>query len=306
MAINSAIRLVGFVLLAGLAAPALSAQEATDQIGGGGLDSFHSATAALPARLAENPPKAPKVTCDGDQLTISANNATLGSVLAAVHACIGVQIDIPSGAGGGRTFEELGPGPARQVLETLLSGTDFNYVIGSSDADPGKIETVLLLERKTEVAANAAPIDRSTAAGRRAWMESMRNASRSGRTAEEVSQPTDEPAETSAVEDAPATPALAAAPPADATNANAGQPPASDTPAAPVADAPPAPPAAAEMIVAPSSGSPAPELSPSVGMAPDSGKSTADRISEMQQMFAQRRQIQAVQSQSPANGQTQP
>ena len=305
MAINSAIRLVGFVLLAGLAAPALSAQEATDQIGGGGLDSFHSATAALPARLAENPPKAPKVTCDGDQLTISANNATLGSVLAAVHACIGVQIDIPSGAGGGRTFEELGPGPARQVLETLLSGTDFNYVIGSSDADPGKIETVLLLERKAEVAANAAPIDRSTAAGRRAWMESMRNASRSGSTAE-VSQPTEEPAETSAVEDTPATPALAAAPPADATNANAGQPPASDTPAAPVADAPPAPPAAAEMIVAPSSGSPAPELSPSVGMAPDSGKSTADRISEMQQMFAQRRQIQAVQSQSPANGQTQP
>lgn len=169
MAINNAIRLLASVLLVALVAPALSAQGMSDQTNGGGQEGIGGA-ATPPATLAENPPKAPKVTCDGDQLTISANNSTLGSVLAAVHACIGIQIDIPAGAGGGRTFEQLGPGPERQVLESLLSGTDFNYVIGSSDEDPGKVETVLLMERTTEVAANAPPSDRSLSPARRLWL----------------------------------------------------------------------------------------------------------------------------------------
>jgi hypothetical protein len=41
-------------------------------------------------------------------LTIIADNSTLGGVLAAVHSCIGVQVDIPEGAAGKRVFENLG------------------------------------------------------------------------------------------------------------------------------------------------------------------------------------------------------
>jgi len=288
MANNHAIRLLGAVLLAGLAVSALCAQEASNPANGGSQDAVSTAATPPPATPSEGPPKAPKVTCAGDQLTISANNSTLGSVLAAVHACIGVQIDIPEGAGTGRTFEELGPGPERQVLETLLSGTDFDYVIGASDSDPGKVETVLLMERKAIAATNTAP-DRPLTAGRRTWIEALRNARRAGTLPEDNSQPADESAESTASDEPAATPepaenlnAVPASTPASA--------PASDTPP-PAAEAPPAQPVIPDGTAFTPTGSPAPELSPSIGPVTDTGKSTDQRIAEMQQMFAQRRQI---------------
>jgi len=289
---NNAIRLLGVVLLAGLSAPALSAQDASDPTNGGNQSALAS---AVPALMSQGPARTPKVTCADGQLTISANNSTLGSVLAAVHACLGVQIDIPEGAGGRRTFEELGPGPERQVLEALLSGTDFNYVIGSPDSDPGKVETVLLMERPTETATNALSNDRSLVPARRAWMEAIRSAQRAGTSGEDGAQTASEPSEPPAAEDP-------APQPAAAENVNPTPAPAGDTPA-PTADASPVPPTLPVGAAVTTTGSPAPELSPSVGPVTDTGKSTTDRISEMQQMFQQRKQIN--QSQSSANSQTQ-
>jgi len=302
VAINSAIRLLVVVLLAGLSAPALRAQEASDPTNG---SNQNAPAGAVPAIMSQGPARTPKVTCADGQLTISANNSTLGSVLAAVHACIGVQIDIPEGAGGSRTFEELGPGPERQVLQELLSGTDFNYVIGSSDADPGKIETVLLMERTTETASNTPSTDRSLAPARQAWMGALRNAQRAGTSSEDSKQTADQPAE-APVMDEPGTSPV----PAENVNAAAAPAPASDGPAptpaptpAQTADAIPTLPTLPEGAAATTTGSPAPELSPSVGPVTDTEKSTTERISEMQQMFEQRKQIN--QSQSSANSQPQ-
>jgi len=291
---KSAIRLLGVVLLAGIGAPAFSAQEASDPTIGSAQNALAS---AVPALMSQGPARTPKVTCADGQLTISANNSTLGSVLAAVHACIGVQIDIPEAAGGIRSFEELGPGPERQVLEALLSGTDFNYVIGSSDADPGKVQTVLLMERTTETASNSPSADRALTPARRAWMGALRNAKRAGASGEDSTQTAEDPAEAPVVDEPTPQPA-----PAENINPAPAPAPASDTPA-PAADASPAPPALPEGAGLTTTGSPAPELSPSVGPATDTGKSTTDRITEMQQMFQQRKQIS--QSQSSANSQTQ-
>jgi len=271
-------------LLAGFAVPVLWAQEASEPASGGSSGAIPSAATAIPAILSEGPARAPKVTCAGDQLAISANNATLGSVLTAVHACLGIQIEIPEGAGGARTFEELGPGPEREVLESLLSGTDFNYVIGSPDGEPGKVETVLLMERKVDAAAGASPGERATPGSRRAWIAALKNAQRPAAQASEPSQTTDESAEAPVAEEpAPAAENLNAVPaaaPAIETPASAAEPP------APIAST-----AFQEGSVLTPSGSPVPELSPSVGPVSDTGKSTTDRIAEMRQMFEQRRQI---------------
>jgi hypothetical protein len=94
---------------------------------------------------AERPFNPPKVTCAGDSLTISANNSTLASILEDFRKCSGVQIDSPPTASSSRIFDELGPGPARQVLTALLSASGFDYVIGASPSDPEKIATVVLL-----------------------------------------------------------------------------------------------------------------------------------------------------------------
>ena len=289
MAIKQTIRLLVSVLLAGLAFPALSAQELPDPTHGATAGS----TAPAPApRLAESPPKAPKVTCVGGQLKISADNSTLGSILSAVHACIGVQIDIPAGAGAQRTFEELGPGPEREVLESLLSGSDFNYVIGASDADPQKVETVQLMERKTELAANTIPMDRTMTPARRAWLESRQNLLRAGTSGTEPPPSVDESTnDTPAADDAAVAPAQADNP---STSAAPAQAAASDPPA-PAADQPA--PTSPGGIIAPAVTSDASTVSTATNPALDSGKSTAERIADMQQMFEQRKHM-AAQSQS--------
>jgi hypothetical protein len=82
------------------------------------------------------------------QLTINVLNTTLSEVLRKVAVLTGVVIDLPAGAGVEKMqIVELGPGPARQILASLLSDSNFDYLIQSADSDPEKIQSVLLMPR---------------------------------------------------------------------------------------------------------------------------------------------------------------
>lgn len=244
-----------------------------------------------PARPAEMPPKPPKVACNGDTLTISADNSTLESILALVRGCTGAKMDVPEGAGKIRSFEQLGPGPVRKVLDELLSGTQYNYVIQSSDQNPAKVETVLLTMRTSEGPGGAngnskvVSTDIPSTGGRRAWAHMQKfdkpdpnsetdlNAQAAAEAAFGGDASTPPPAE----------------PPADTGAAQNAVPvsAADDASAATAANAPPPP--------------PAPGISPST----DAKSAVQDRINSMQQMFDQRRQMMQKQN-APAGQNTGP
>lgn len=105
-----------------------------------------------PAAAADSPARPavpPKISYVGGQLRINVLGATLADVLTQVAALTGVTIDVPAGANSERMpIVELGPGPARQVLASLLSDSNFDYLIQASDADPERIQSVLLLPRE--------------------------------------------------------------------------------------------------------------------------------------------------------------
>jgi hypothetical protein len=109
-------------------------------------------TPEAPAAAAESParPAVPaKITYVGGQLRIDALGSTLADVLTQVAALTGAKIDVPAGAASERMpVVELGPGPARQILASLLSDSNFDYLIQASDADPEKIQSVLLMPRE--------------------------------------------------------------------------------------------------------------------------------------------------------------
>ena len=93
-------------------------------------------------------PKALHVSCEGDQLTIIADNSTLSEILAEVSAQTRAEIEIPAGASSEKlAVVRLGPGPAREVLTSLLNWTTFDYIIQASDADPLGIKSVFLVAR---------------------------------------------------------------------------------------------------------------------------------------------------------------
>ena len=248
----------------------------------------------FPKRPAELPPKPPKVTCQGNQISISADNSTLDAILAAVRGCTGAKIDIPGDSSKVRSFEELGPGPVREVLDELLSGTPYNYVIQSSEANPLKVETVLLTMRtgdtdKPGSNPNSISADIPMTPGRRAWQKMQKF---------DKPDPTTLNEEGTQVESDPASPA------SEATAVSTPQP--ADGNSAPAA-ASAAGTAATEASAAATNAAPVTPVAPPVmdpSSSSDPNQAMQDRIAAMQQMFSQRQQMIQKQNQGPGQSST--
>jgi hypothetical protein len=89
------------------------------------------------------PATPPQVSYQNGMLTIVAENSTLGDILREVHRRSGATIDVPANATE-RVVTRLGPGPARDVLASLLNGSAFNYVMVGTATDPLSLAKVIL------------------------------------------------------------------------------------------------------------------------------------------------------------------
>jgi len=106
--------------------------------------------AAVPGGTVASTQHGPVVTYRDGQLTINAENLTLAAVLELVAQKTGAVIDVPPGSGLERIFEHTGPGPANEVLEQLLNGSPFNFIIVDSPQHPNQPAQVLLSLHKPD------------------------------------------------------------------------------------------------------------------------------------------------------------
>ena len=103
------------------------------------------------------PARPPQVAFKNGQLSIVAQNSTLADILRAVRLQTGAAIEVPPNATE-RVFTKLGPGPARDVLASLLNGSHFNYVMLGAPNDPSVVQHVILTSKTGEGApAGTAP-----------------------------------------------------------------------------------------------------------------------------------------------------
>jgi hypothetical protein len=308
-----AVTLVGAVIM--LSALGSGGQQPSNVASDTRSDTSAPPTSTVPRVPAEMPPNPPKVTCDGDKLTISAQNSTLGAVLNAIRACTGAEVDVPEDARGERLFAELGPGPIRSVLADFLSSTDFNYVIKASPSDPQKVQMVLLNPRTSDSASEAATVaDSSTnmTPNRRGWQKARENYMKSFTAAQDDSNQQADTASSAPVEatapGASSDPVEAAAPAASSVPVEATAPAASSVPVEAAAPAASSIPLETEPVSRASASSPVPSpaadpiASASTGsdMASGQGKTTQELISNMQRMFEQRKQMVQQQQQTSA------
>jgi hypothetical protein len=98
----------------------------------------------------------PQVHYSQGQLTIVAENSTLGDILRAVRAQTGAAVEVPANATE-RVVTHLGPGPARDVLAALLNGSHFNYVMLGSSAHPDSVDRLILTSKSGGVPEPAPP-----------------------------------------------------------------------------------------------------------------------------------------------------
>lgn len=116
-----------------------------------------------PLTPAQLPAVAPQISYHNGQLTILAQNSTLGDILRAVKQQTGADIEVPDNANE-RVVGRLGPGTPRDVLASLLNGSHFDYVMTGSPQDPASLERLLLMPKASSggeaapgAQANAAP-----------------------------------------------------------------------------------------------------------------------------------------------------
>ncbi len=86
------------------------------------------------------------VSYQNGRLGIQSEGATLAEVLHSVAQKIGAVIEIPAGSGNERIIEHAS-GAADEVLTSLLSGSEFNFVIVTSPGSPHVPTRVLLTAR---------------------------------------------------------------------------------------------------------------------------------------------------------------
>ena len=94
------------------------------------------------------PASPPEVQFHQGQLTIRASNSTLRDILWAVRQQTGASVEVP-----GNAMEpvvgQFGPGPARDVLASLLNGSQFDYVLLGSADDSSALQRVILISRSS-------------------------------------------------------------------------------------------------------------------------------------------------------------
>jgi predicted component of type VI protein secretion system len=77
-------------------------------------------------------------------LRIDAENVTFLETLKAVSVHTGAEVQFPAGALRETIFVHLGPGKPQDVINQLLKGAPFDYLVLSSDSHPGEITRVIL------------------------------------------------------------------------------------------------------------------------------------------------------------------
>jgi hypothetical protein len=124
-----------FLLLAGCLSLASGSLAEAQQ------DQGQAPAAASPTGSAEISPGQVIVTYVDGRLTIKANKAPLSQILREVCAQTGVQLEFTPGSDE-PIFADLGPGPVKKVIVSLLEGLPYDYVVRSGE-DPNLVTSLI-------------------------------------------------------------------------------------------------------------------------------------------------------------------
>lgn len=98
----------------------------------------------VPLRPSQLPSVPPRVSYQQGQLTVIAENSTLGDIFGAIRNATGIKIETQGGPSGDRVAAKIGPAPVKEVLLSLLQGSRYDYVMLGSVTDPEQVERVIL------------------------------------------------------------------------------------------------------------------------------------------------------------------
>ena len=99
---------------------------------------------STPYGLALQPSNPPRISYAGGQLTVTADNSSLPDILNGVMKATGARLDGNRPADSERVFGQFGPGTPRDVLNSLLTGSRYDYILVGALDDPGRVQQIML------------------------------------------------------------------------------------------------------------------------------------------------------------------
>ncbi|HUS19636.1 MAG TPA: hypothetical protein VMZ25_08290 [Terriglobales bacterium] len=101
----------------------------------------------VPLRPSQMPAVAPRVSFQNGMLTIVAENSTMADIITQVRAATGIKIETIGGPSGDRVAARIGPAPVRDVLLSLLQGSQYDFIILGVEGQPNAVERVVLTQK---------------------------------------------------------------------------------------------------------------------------------------------------------------
>ena len=95
----------------------------------------------------QSPAGTPLVSYDNGQLSIHSENSTLGAILNAVKARTGASIEGPGSTSSDRVATQIGPGDPREVLQTLLTDSKYDFILLGDPGNPASVQKIILTAR---------------------------------------------------------------------------------------------------------------------------------------------------------------
>ncbi|MBV9072978.1 MAG: hypothetical protein JOZ10_05040 [Acidobacteria bacterium] len=100
-----------------------------------------------PYGLALQPANAPRISYTGGQLTVVADNSALPEILRQIGRATGAKIEGTLPSDSERVFGQFGPGDVRDVLNALLDGSRYDYILVGTVDNPGDVQQLILTQR---------------------------------------------------------------------------------------------------------------------------------------------------------------
>jgi hypothetical protein len=93
--------------------------------------------------LALQPPNPPRISYANGELTVVADNASMADVMTGIERATGARLE-GTQPESERVFGQFGPGSPRDVLNSLLSGSRYDFILVGAIDDPGAVQTIML------------------------------------------------------------------------------------------------------------------------------------------------------------------
>jgi hypothetical protein len=81
------------------------------------------------------------------KLMVKADKASLAEILNEVRRQTGADVSMPPAASQEQVVGSFGPGAPRDVLSSILNGSQFNFIILGAENDPSRLQSVTLTAR---------------------------------------------------------------------------------------------------------------------------------------------------------------